>query len=122
MITEAIRSKTVESNNLEYSNLYEVLNNLDENQQIFLLETLDKELSNVLINSVFIIKLFDILDDKQQWSLVKKLKYFNLSLDDYIKIFPRLNPDQQSYLFDQIKPQLIKIISPVSDLMDNLKS
>ncbi|MCF6776264.1 hypothetical protein L3V83_06720 [Thiotrichales bacterium 19X7-9] len=122
MITEAITSKTVESNNPEYSNLYEVLNNLDENQQTFLLETLDKELSNVLINSVFIIKLFDILDDKQQWSLVKKLKHFNLSLDDYIKIFPRLNTDQQSYLFDQIKPQLVKLISPVSDLMDNLKS
>ncbi|TNF69234.1 MAG: hypothetical protein EP298_03610 [Gammaproteobacteria bacterium] len=122
MITEAIRSKTVESNNPEYSNLYEVLNNLDENQQTFLLEILDKELSNVLINSVFIIKLFDILDDKQQWSLVEKLKYFNLSLDDYIKIFQRLNADQQSYLFDQIKPQLIKLISPVSDLMDNLKS
>ena len=117
MITEVITRKPIENNNPEYNGLYEVLSNLDKDQQTFLLETLDKELSNVLINSAFIIKLLGMLNDQQQWSLVKRFKYFNLSLDDYIEIFPRLSKDQQAYTFDQLKPQLIKLISPVDDLL-----
>ncbi|MCF6765601.1 hypothetical protein L3V82_07440 [Thiotrichales bacterium 19S3-7] len=117
MITE--RTTSIESSNLKlnYNRLNEVIDSLDQEQQIYLKKTLNTELSSIQMTPKIIIELFDVLNTKQQWSLINKFEQFNLSIDDYIEVFPMLDKSQQAYVFEQIRPRLAKLLGPVNDLI-----